>query len=144
MDLLTYDLSTIHPSYCVQERPPSRQPKILWPNFPSPPKHYWKSWHHFLHQIVTPLIQTLKLSWSTTPPRYNIIFFKHRQHFQLYRIVGTDVTCFCLQRRTRYQAPTTYHNVPYESDLDPTRQMKFFSQWMYSTLAAAYKFAIHL
>jgi hypothetical protein len=38
MDLLTYDLFCIHPSYIAGHRPPSRQSRIYWTEFSSPQK----------------------------------------------------------------------------------------------------------
>jgi hypothetical protein len=60
MDLLLYNLTAIHPSYLAGEIPPSCQSTLYWPNFPNPPKHYWKLWHHFIHTIVKPLLQKIK------------------------------------------------------------------------------------
>jgi len=47
-ELLTYDLSQIHPSYKAKEIPPSRSHNIYWPQFAKPPRHFCQLWHHFL------------------------------------------------------------------------------------------------
>jgi hypothetical protein len=63
MDLLTHDLTSIHPSYQAGEKPPSLVSRIFWPTFTRPPKNYWKLWYHFLEKIVKPYHQTTSLSW---------------------------------------------------------------------------------
>jgi len=75
MDLLIYDKSNLQ-----GEIPPLRTSIILWPSHPSPPKHFWQLWTHFLHTHIKPLISQTGLQWNrVTTYRYSPSFYKH--HF---------------------------------------------------------------
>jgi hypothetical protein len=62
-NMLTYGLLCIHPFYKAGERLPSRLTTIYWPEFTSPPRHYWKLWHHFIKFYIEPLLDTSSFSW---------------------------------------------------------------------------------
>jgi len=107
-ELLTFNLSSIHPSYKNKQIPPSRSPNIHWPQFEKPPWHYWQLWHHFLCFHVEPYIASKPLLWDTNIPlRHSIIYFKHRHHFHLYKLEGTDILEYRLARRQR--RPVVYN-----------------------------------
>jgi hypothetical protein len=91
-ELLTFDLSSIHPSYKNNEVPPPRSPNIHWPQFKNSPLHYWHLLHHFLCFHVEPYIVFKRFLWDTNIPlQHSIIYFKHRHHFHLYKLEGTDI-----------------------------------------------------
>jgi hypothetical protein len=82
MDLLTYDLKHIHPSYLSRNRLSSQAPTIFWPDFLNPPKHYWKLWPHFIKFHITPLLQLTNLTWDPHhKPCHTITFPKDRHLF---------------------------------------------------------------
>jgi hypothetical protein len=84
VDILMYDLQTIHPSYVNGDRPPSCQSNIYWPPYISPSKHFWKLWRHFIRFHATPLVSSSTFFWSPSPQiRPNIVFFKHCQSIRL-------------------------------------------------------------
>lgn len=96
-DLLFDDSSTIHPSFLTGEQPPSWQPQIVWPDNPSPPKHYWKLWNHFLHHHVTAYLNKVSMAQSLTSIRYSFILFKHHFTSHLYRFMDDQMTWFPIQ-----------------------------------------------
>jgi hypothetical protein len=103
VDLLIYDTSEIHPSYLKGEIPPSRTSSILWPSYPHPPKHYWKSWAHFLHTHITPVISCTCIRWNQISQYwYHPCFYKHPHSPHLYKLQDGTLTCYpiCVNRKS--------------------------------------------
>jgi hypothetical protein len=79
MDLLIFGTVEVHPSYMKGTIPPSRVSLILWPQTPTPPKHYWSLWTHFLRFYIKPIIDKENLHWEDVSQyRFRPSFFKHR------------------------------------------------------------------
>jgi hypothetical protein len=118
MDMLTYDCTRIHPLYIHGERPPSRQSKIFWPEFPYPPRNYWKLWSHFLHVHISQYCNSVTLHWNTTiSSRYKVIFYKHRHSPHLFRILDNDIACFSMINHPCKRPRVIHQNAPYTMDI---------------------------
>jgi len=117
-DLLLHDTTTIHPSYLMGERPPSRKSSLLWPTPDRPPKHYWKLWGAFLKLHVIPNMGPIQTPW---PPRVNHrftpLFFKHSETPHLYKYDGDALTKYPISVKSRSHNTTVYHSIPYICDL---------------------------
>jgi hypothetical protein len=102
LDLLLYGTTTVHPSYVHGDPPPSRIPKITWPNVPKPPAKYWKLWSRVLTINILPLIQTMSIPWKELSDiRYKPRFYKNRYTSHLYIISDGDIIEYKLQNRPR-------------------------------------------
>jgi hypothetical protein len=122
IDLLIFEMAEIHPSYMKGTIPPSRVSSILWPQAPTPPKHHWSLWTQFLRFHIKPLIKKENLHWEDVSwYRFRPSFFKHRSIPHLYQHHEGGLMRYPLRTRTRGTRSIYYDYIPYQCDIEFTR-----------------------
>jgi hypothetical protein len=108
----------IFPSYIDGNIPPSHKSNITWPNYPRPPKTFWRLWSTFLQCHITPFLQSQAITWNTNHNwRNSPVFFKRRYSHPLYKLLDDDPTLCKLNRKATTRFDAVYIVAPFYTDL---------------------------
>jgi len=113
-DLLIAHTNKIHPASLEGTKPSFRIMNILFPPIPNPPWKYWKLWYIFPSTHISPLLSSIQspLHLQSTP-RASPAFFKHRNHLNLFHLIGNDLVTHRLLPKPRSRFSALYEAVPY-------------------------------